>query len=163
MKHAYSKENGAILIWSIIILLVLTMVGISAVKMSKVGTQVTGNSLFSMLVFQGAESAIGQVNKMVHLNTAEGVAQDSTADNDIVQLNNVVTDSSNGLNADVEIQKTSVQPMPCPASSVGFGSGMTCNYYEIEATSTLKGKGASTNHVLGVAKIGPTADATRTR
>ncbi|MEK7989797.1 MAG: PilX N-terminal domain-containing pilus assembly protein [Thiotrichaceae bacterium] len=163
MRYGDSKEKGVVLIWSIVILLVLTLLGISAVKMSKTGTQIAGNTLFSMLVFQGAESAIGQANQMVNLNTAEEVAEDANPGNNVVTLANVVTDHKNGLRADVEIQKTAAQPLPCPASNFGFASNMSCNYYEIEASSTLRGKGASTNHVLGVAKVGPKIDATYTQ
>ncbi|WP_299880918.1 PilX N-terminal domain-containing pilus assembly protein [uncultured Cocleimonas sp.] len=55
------KQKGVVLVISLIMLLVITLIGVSAVKMSTLDTQVAGNSIYSALVFQGAESALGKV------------------------------------------------------------------------------------------------------
>ncbi len=64
MKNALknSKQQGMVLIMALILLLVITILGVSAVRMSGLDTQVAGNSIYSSLVFQGAESALGRAS-----------------------------------------------------------------------------------------------------
>ncbi len=56
-KH---HQQGVALLMALIMLLLMTILGVSAVRMSGVDTQIAGNSIFSMMVFQGAESALGR-------------------------------------------------------------------------------------------------------
>jgi hypothetical protein len=62
MNHTKVKhhQHGVALVMALIMLLLITVLGVSAVRMSGFDTQVAGNSLYSMMVFQGAESALGR-------------------------------------------------------------------------------------------------------
>ncbi len=55
------KQQGVALVMALIMLLVITVLGVSSVRMSNLDTQVSGNSMYSSMVFQGAESALGKV------------------------------------------------------------------------------------------------------
>ena len=55
------RQQGVALIMALIMLLVITVLGVSSVRMTSIGTQVSGNSMYSSMVFQGAESALGKV------------------------------------------------------------------------------------------------------
>ena len=54
------KQQGVVLIVALIMLLVITILGVSAVSRASIGTQVAGNSMYTMMVYQGAESAIAR-------------------------------------------------------------------------------------------------------
>ena len=54
------KQVGATLLMAIIFLLLITIVGVSSVSSTLIKTQVAGNSIFSMLVYQGAESTLAK-------------------------------------------------------------------------------------------------------
>ena len=56
MRH--SKQKGIALVMALIMLLVITILGVTAARLSGLDTQVAGNSMYSSLVFQGAESAL---------------------------------------------------------------------------------------------------------
>jgi hypothetical protein len=63
MKFNHSNKNkqqGMVLLIAMVMLLLITILGVSAVSLSKTDTQVAGNSIFSGLTFQGAESALGR-------------------------------------------------------------------------------------------------------
>ena len=55
------KQQGVALVMALIMLLVVTVLGVSSVRMSNLDTQISGNSIYSSMVFQGAESALGKV------------------------------------------------------------------------------------------------------
>lgn len=54
------KQEGMVLIVALIMLLLISVLGISAVNRSNIGTQVAGNSMSSMLVYQGVETGIAR-------------------------------------------------------------------------------------------------------
>ena len=64
----YKKQKGAVMLIAIVFLLVITIMGISAVNSSIVKTQIAGNSMYTMLVYQGAESAISKSASDTDLN-----------------------------------------------------------------------------------------------
>ena len=55
-----NRQQGMALVIAMIMLLLITILGVSAVRMSTLNTQVAGNSIFAGLVFQGAESALSR-------------------------------------------------------------------------------------------------------
>ena len=55
-----SKQSGVALVMALIMLLLVTMLGVTAVKNSVFDTQIAGNSIYTSLAFQAAESAIGK-------------------------------------------------------------------------------------------------------
>ncbi len=57
-----TQQQGMVLVMALILLLVITILGVSAVRMSGLDTQAAGNSMYSALVFQGAESALGRAS-----------------------------------------------------------------------------------------------------
>lgn len=158
------KQAGAILIWSIFIVLILSIVGIGAVKMSGIGTQITGNSLFSTLVFQGAESALGKTTKIHYIKLAAEKVPERKIDVPAADLPD--ENAGNGkLKSNVNVAWRGYQD--CPVTSVAISTtvspgsgGIACQYYDIRANTTLSGTGAKTTHTLGVVKYSPALHAT---
>lgn len=60
-KKVKQKQRGVALVMALIMLLLITVVGVASVKVSSLDTKISGNSMFSLMVFQGAESALGKV------------------------------------------------------------------------------------------------------
>jgi type IV pilus assembly protein PilX len=57
MKYP-NKQQGAILVTSLLLLLVLTVIGVSVMQMTRMQERMAGNSRDMNLAFQGAESAL---------------------------------------------------------------------------------------------------------
>ena len=154
-----SKQQGAVLIWSVVILMILTMVGISAVKMSGISTQITGNSIFSMLVFQGAESSLSKTTKIHYIKMAIEKTPNKKIDVPVLDLPD--ENASKGkLKSKVNVTWKGYQG--CPINSSAYSTIQKCHYFDIEAKTSLSGTGARTDHILGVAKPGPETGVTWT-
>jgi len=163
-KKLYFRQQGSVLIWSTVALLVLTLVGLSAVKKAGIGTQITGNSLFSMLVFQGAESALGKTANIHYVKMAVDNIPNRAID--VPDADLPVEDASTGkLKSGVNVAWRGYQK--CPLTSIAISTtvapkagGVACQYYDIQARTTLNGTGARTAHMLGVVKYAPAQHAT---
>ena len=154
-----NKQQGAALIWSVVILMILTMVGISAVKMSGISTQLTGNSIFSMLVFQGAESSLGKTTKIYYIKKA--IEETPVKQIDVPASDLPDESASKGvLKSKVNVAWKNYQG--CPINSSAYSSVQKCHYFDVEAQTVLSGTGARANHTLGVAKPGPATGVTWT-
>jgi len=80
-KIAHCSQNsqqGIALIMALIMLLLITIIGVTSVRMTSVDTQISGNSMFSLMVFQGAESALGKVASNNDLSNIRDAASRST-------------------------------------------------------------------------------------
>lgn len=76
VKH---KQQGMALVMALIMLLVITILGVSAARMSSNDTQISGNSIYSVLVFQGAESALGRSASSKDWSVIKLAAEDLTS------------------------------------------------------------------------------------
>jgi len=152
-------QQGAVLIWSIIIFLILTIVGISAIKTAGIGTQITGNSLFSMLVFQGSESALGKTANLHYTTMAVNNVPSRKIEVPAIDLPSEIA-AKGKLESNVNVAWQGYQP--CPITSIAMSTtvapkagGIACQLYNIEAKATLSGTGARANHTLGVVRYAP--------
>ena len=73
-QNKQKKQQGLALVMSLIMLLVITIIGVASVRGSKIDTQVAGNSMFALMVFQGAESALGKVASNKDLSNVRDAA-----------------------------------------------------------------------------------------
>ncbi|MCK5896667.1 MAG: hypothetical protein KAG20_07665 [Cocleimonas sp.] len=158
-KLYIAKQQGSVLIWSIIILLILTMIGLSAVKTAGIGSQITGNSLFSMLVFQGAESALAKTANIHYTTMAENNVPTRVID--VPSLDLPDESASNGsLRSTVNIAWGGYRKCPITSFAVSMSvskraGGVACQHFDVAVQTALRGTGARTNHTLGVVRYGP--------
>ena len=141
------KQQGVVLIVALIMLLVITVIGVSAVKRSSIGTQVAGNSIYSMLVYQGAESAIAR--------SMTGGAEKNIKD--------AATTSPLNISAQLPAEKvtgggtmvskgavTSVGKFPCPiVSNMANSNTIQCAIYEVNIDTNLAATAANAEHAEG--------------
>lgn len=166
MLSLNTRQQGAVLLWAIAILLVMTIVGVSAVKMSITGTQITGNSMFSMLVFQGAESSLAKTAKDYYLDTAVSTLPLREMDVDAADLPKEMA-TNGSLKSEVHIAWQGYDG--CPITSMAISTsvspkagGVACQRFNLIAQTVLQGTGARTTHSLGVARLGPPLHVTLT-
>ena len=74
-----NRQQGIALVMALIMLLVITVLGVSAARMSNIDTQLAGNSMYTTLVFQGAESALGRSASSKDWSVIELAAKDLTS------------------------------------------------------------------------------------
>ena len=157
MKHAgIKKQQGVVLIWALAILLVLTFLGLSSVKKANMGTKIAGNSMASIMVFQGAESALGKISNNNFVNEASKLPAGQKYSVPQAVLPN---EPVSGGNIKSKATVMSMNPAACPITNSANSTGTTCLIYKLEVESRLQGTGAKTEHIKGVAIIAAPANA----
>lgn len=158
MKHAaIKKQQGVVLIWALAILLVLTILGISSVKKANMGTKIAGNSMASMMVFQGAESSLSRI---ANTNTTNELEKLDPGETYFVPQSVLPKEPVSGGNITSKGSIEFMETKPCPATNDANGVSQ-CRFYRLQVESRLQGTGAKTEHVLGVAAMAPTPNAAR--
>ena len=141
------KQQGVVLIVALIMLLAITIIGVSAVKRSSMGTQVAGNSMYSMLVYQGAESGIARSMTGGAEKNIKAAAISSPHDISALLPDEEVTGGrtmvSNGA-------VTSVGEFDCPiVSGMASSTSIKCDVYEVNVDTNLAATAAKATHTEG--------------
>ena len=141
------KQQGVVLIVALIMLLAITIIGVSAVKRSSMGTQVAGNSMYSMLVYQGAESGIARSMTGGAEQNIQAAAIASPHDISALLPDEEVTGGrtmvSNGA-------VTSVGDFDCPiVSGMASSTSIKCDVYEVNVDTNLTATAANARHTEG--------------
>lgn len=151
MKN-YKKQQGAVLLISIIFLLVITILGVTAVNSSNTKTQVAGNSMFSMLVYQGAESALEKSASNADLSAIEDTiaADPSPYMVPAAYLPDEKVASGGTLTSSSKMTFQGISS--CPFSSgLATSTKFECVYLQIDAQSRLISTNARERHIKGIA------------
>ena len=164
-QRMYKKQQGVVLLWALAILLVLTLLSISSVKVSNINTRVAGNSMASMMVFQGVESTL---SKTANTNYILQAAVNTPGRNKAVPAADLPNEALSGGSLSSNDSVAYVGYAPCPAvngiamstNASPSAGGVTCQIYQVDAESRLSGTGAKAKHLLGIAKIVPPTNAT---
>ena len=155
-KHL-KNQQGMTLIIAMIMLLVITGIGVSAVKSSTTGTMMSGNNTLQMLVFQGAESTIvrsASAKDLYDINKAANLAGTPHP----VDADDLYPNGDDKVTNGVELKSTSVITYQgfdeCPViSGVANSIDYKCFIFEIDAKTNALG--ARANHFEGKAVLKP--------
>jgi len=159
------EQQGVVLIWALAILLILTLLSVSSVKVANINTQMSGNSLASMMVFQGVESTLSRTANMHYIHQA---AINTPGRNKAVPTADLPNEAVSGGSLSSTASVAYVGYSACPAvngvamstSASPNAGGITCQIYQVDAEARLRGTGARAQHVLGIAKVVPPTNAT---
>ena len=77
MVHRPDKQKGVALFISLVLLLVLTIIGVSAVQTTSLEVRMTRNEHDTLLAFQAAESALRDAEVQLELITSTGAFTDT--------------------------------------------------------------------------------------
>ena len=134
-----SRERGAALIVGLVLLLVLTVLGVSGINMATLELQMTGNTQAAQLAFQAAETGIDR---------ALSGAVDTVAP--VTYTNVSVGDGTYTYDAQIVCAATT----PVPEGIYSEGGGARAIHFDAEATGTGP-RNATSFHRQSVYIIGP--------
>jgi Tfp pilus assembly protein PilX len=134
------RDRGTALIISLVILLILTILGVTAMSTSSLEQKMSGNTQEATRAFQAAESGLNQA-----LNTAGTLASSGTSSNSF---------SYNSMNATADV-KTQLIQFTDPARGSGFSrqNFQAANFDQTSTGRTVVGAKAVVHQ--GVAQIVP--------
>lgn len=157
MINMKQKQKGAVLLTAMVFLIVITIIGVSAVNSSSIKTQVAGNNMSSMLVYNGAESALAKSASHADVkNLKDSLPPFAPATfpvpaaylpDENIAAGGVLTSTSNitfvGGN----------QKCPIGGSGMAISSTMKCKVWRVDAETKLTATNAKDNHLLGIAIV----------
>lgn len=131
-SRSIRRQGGAALVIGLIVLLMLTLLGVSNMNMTSLELKITSNTQNKNHAFQGAASAIEQV-----MQAPVGSPLRINYTNTSAQVFNTGTTNSVTSGATVSFVETA-GGINCPLSSLN----MSCNFYKIRTTATHSPSGA---------------------
>ena len=153
---APKKQKGMVLIVALIMLLMITVLGVAAVNRSNVGTQVAGNSMTSMLVYQGAETGIAKTftgGKEINVFRSKDShpilhkVPDAELPADVV---------AKGVTMKSRATVESVGDYDCPIiTGLANSNDFRCDTYEADIITNLLATSAKARHLEGRALLIP--------
>lgn len=151
------KQEGAILVISLILLMIVTLVAMSTINTTQLEEKMASNLQVSNQVFQAAEAALEEgVDAGAYLNV---VRISGAAGATIAVTNNDARISSD---YSASFKEMSI-PVGDDAASIDLGAGgATVSYYnfDVAATASIANTGASASHVQGIYMRGLSDDST---
>jgi hypothetical protein len=160
------RQQGAVLIVSLLMLIVLTIIGISALTNSGMETRMAHNFQHSQIVFQAAETSIDKVlvagtsvdnpfyveaNDPMVTSMSKGIDDTTTA----VTYSSTELDPADHLGeASISSTNTVVYKAVgnCPGTSFGE---LVCHKFEVISAANIVATGARATHTLGFARAAP--------
>lgn len=148
------KQQGATLFTALIFLILMTIVSVSAAKISMLDILVAGNNQQRMMLYQDTSNQLKKMANIATLNssfTEDGFT--SNVDGNPTQF--LVDDSPD--NMEERITDMTLQ-YPCERQGVGSSIGANtppCDLYDFQVQSTLQGSGATDQHNRGAGKMVP--------
>ncbi len=166
-----NSQQGVVLIISLLILLVLTMIGISAISNTSMEERMSNNFQQSMMAFQASESAISKtIMNGDETDPAYSAAYDAngkSADPLLNALNAGIktttttttynADPGNHLRGAALATTTTISyqsDMVCP-NGTSFGTTI-CRSFEISTDTTIAASTAGPRHIQGILRAAPT-------
>ena len=140
-----NKQAGITLITSLMMLLVMTIIGVTAIKISSMDLLIADNYQKKLQVYQAAESKIQKDADFYSLYTWMTTQQ------------NAPTDKKNDITTTSEIVDLQDQYQCTPnnlATSLGPDS-TPCNIYMFQIEASMSGSGAKDFHYQGAGKLVP--------
>jgi len=166
--HTQNRQTGSALIVSLMILLVMTIIGVSSIGTTNLEERMAQNFQNTTVTFQAAESAI---NKVIEAGNPGGAGASSNpfyvAANDplVAAINLGIGDASTVVTHDLDpyghISNAALSTSStvvyngggnCPGMSMGT---ITCHYFDITTNATIATIDNSTTHVQGVYRPAP--------
>lgn len=147
-----SSQRGAALVVGLLLLLILTVLGITGLVMATMELQMAGNQQFQERAFQAAEAGIEQAMRSPSLNTTYTIAAPLNGTASVSAGTSGQTDTATTkLYFDAEAGIT-----PVPGGGYSLGTGLQAYHFVVESNGT-SARGAVDAHTQSFYVLGPAA------
>ncbi|MEN8218709.1 MAG: pilus assembly PilX N-terminal domain-containing protein [Pseudomonadota bacterium] len=155
----YSQQNGTVLVMALIFLIVLTLLGLSAMEGTVLETKLASNFQENNFAFRVTELGTLQSDLLIEGNTYSKMKTNQV--DDVTALLNTSIPRDHGLSADTESSQYTYKGLFTPRTSARNAGGQLA-FFEIRTTAlsaagTGQGSGRTTLRV-GVTRWAPEQD-----
>ncbi len=154
LKHLPSNQQGAALYVSLIMLIILTIIGLSAAQRSNLQERMAANLHIQNIAFNAAESAIGgfmreantgnksadgHILKVLYTSDVQNQCYDqSGVRGDCTDTNYLDADKASMVKAQLEVTQTHLcNQIACSGYSIGRSGSTGCRIFRVNATGTV--------------------------
>ena len=154
-----SQQSGAALIVGLLILLLMTIIGLSSIRNVTLEEQMVANSQYKAISFQAAETAlIGGTNTIANSLTTLGqifaLGSAPAAGTEFTQVYTGPGDTASAATAVIIYDTTEVAAGEGYSLKVG-GGGFEYYLFDLTGTGNVSGASASSVHLQGIKRIAP--------
>ncbi len=162
-----NRQQGVVLIISLLILMVMTLIGISAISNTSMEERMSSNFQQSMVAFQASESTIQNV-LIVGNPGGTGAASNpfyaAASDPLVIAMGTGLNTTTTTVTKNMDPLSKLKTPLSTTASvsyqgvsqlCPGYGAGVNCLKFEVNAKTTLDGTDTGPNHVQGLERPAP--------
>jgi hypothetical protein len=166
------NQSGVALAVGLIFLLMLTILGITAVRMGTQQTRMAANYQFQTAAFQASESQIRQIMAELRGEVAPPVGEGILLIEAISLGLNPVTPKQRTVDVDTEVVDPNDSSATIkskdftangqlvyqgygPVANYSLGSSITGHRFQIDSRATLANTGARAQHLQGMVRVGP--------
>ncbi|TXH72103.1 MAG: hypothetical protein E6Q85_06890 [Thiothrix sp.] len=154
-------QQGTVLLWGLVGLLVLAGLGIAAGRIATLDTKIVGNAMFDNFSYQGAEASL---RRSTNLYLVEQTAKHEAAthtDKAVGPYNDTISNGEHISSAGTISMGTSI---PCPpvlqgvamsTSATPRSGNVSCRLFTVNADSKVPGTAAQSQHTAGILKFVP--------
>lgn len=164
-SKAYS-QRGSALLWGMAILLVMSVIGVTAARIGITDTRIVGNEAYSMVAYQGAESQLNLVRPPLDmlapsnsLAFIKSTMEQETKKFVVPSSNTSVLFHSSNLQTGLQVQYNGFldqcPPLETSMSVEMNGDKYRCSMFIIDANSRFQGTGAHSLHEMGIVHFMP--------
>ncbi|WP_020560297.1 pilus assembly PilX family protein [Thiofilum flexile] len=151
---SHLKQQGSVLMWGLVILLVMTVLGVVGAKMATTDINIAGNEIFRTLSYQAAESTIERSTDLFYQNRAAELKGEKEL---VGKFEDRAMEGT--VNSDATImmsKKVSCNMLNDLAMSTSMkADDYECRLFDIEVNARVAGTGAKSTHALGVMRFTP--------
>lgn len=160
-KIPVKHQQGSVLLWGLVGLLVLAALGITASRISTLDNRIVGNAMFDDFTYQGAESSL---RRSVNLFNIEQTAKHEASTNEDKELGPFTDAVGIGeqINSSSMVSMGAIMPCPPVLPGIAMSTAMTaksggvaCRLFTVNADSNVPGTSAKSQHVAGILKFVP--------
>ena len=155
-SHHFKKQKGATLVTALVFLLLMTMLSVTASKVSMIDILIAGNNQQKMILYQDTHNQLKDTATIEKLNvtfTENGFTSNVTGTDDLFDFSN----SPN--NIDERITDLQIE-YPCKRDGLGSSIGPNappCDLYDFRVRARLQNSNAVDQHHRGAGKMIPNA------
>lgn len=162
-KH---QQRGSTLMWGMSILLVMSVIGVTAARIGITDTRIVGNEMSSMLTYQAAESQLNLVRPPLEmlapsnsLAFIKATMEQSSKQFIVAKDNKIALFQSDKVSASVKVQHVGFldqcPPLETSMSLEMNGDKYSCSLFIVDANSRLQGTGSYSSHEMGIVHFMP--------
>lgn len=154
-------QQGTVLLWGLVGLLVLAGLGIAAGRIATLDTKIVGNAMFDNFSYQGAEASL---RRSTNLYLVEQTAKQEATSHTDKQVGPYSDAISNGEQISSAGTISMGASIPCPPVLQGVAmstaatprsGGVSCRLFTVNADSKVPGTSAESQHTAGMLKFVP--------